>query len=350
MKTMILGANGLCGISLTHLLKGQELILIDGDEESNPPIIKVNVEIKDLWHILRSFHMQKGDILIDLAPGLDKIGLMQLADSVGVSVINATCCEQDRGSLSLIDLLDDKLLLARYKWQVPHIVDGGMNPGNINALLASLVEKYGKPTDVTEWEVDSTIPYKWDGEGFATWSPEEFASEMCDEATWEVDGKNILFADGSPIDNLYDMGEGNVGALCEHEELLKWGWMYGCKARYLYGYPSKTMDAIKKTIKEGLELSLCRKMKGRVPDGGDIIGVRAEFKRGTKSAQLSIQNKDPRVPELSNATSYLVACGVVCAIEMLKQGGMPGLHWPDEYGTRWINVLRQRKLCEVKLD
>ena len=350
MKIMLLGANGLCGISLTSLLKGQDVVLIDGDEESNPPIIKVMVEIKDLWHILRSFNMQKGDVLIDLAPQLDKISLMQIADSVGVSVINATCCEQDRGSLSLIDLLDDKLLMARYNWQVPHIVDAGMNPGNVNALLGALVEKYGKPLEVTEWEVDSTIPYKWDGEGFATWSPEEFASEMCDEATWEVDGRKIVFADGPPIDNLYDMGDDAIGALCEHEELLKWGWLYGCKARYLYGYLKKTMEAIKTTIKEGRELDLCRKLKGRVPNGGDTVGVYAEFKTGVKSASLSMTNKDPRVPELSNATSFLVACGVVSALEMLKSEHKSGIHWPDEYGSRWINYLRQKKLCEVKID
>ena len=34
MKIILLGANGLCGISLTSLLKGQDVVLIDGDEES----------------------------------------------------------------------------------------------------------------------------------------------------------------------------------------------------------------------------------------------------------------------------------------------------------------------------
>lgn len=354
MKAMVLGANGLCGTSLVPLLEefysDVELILVDPDEESSSRIIRASPKVEELWYILHSFGMKKGDILIDLTPELSKLDVLQMADSVGISVINATCCEKDRGTLSLVDLLDDKLLLARYKWGVPHIVDAGMNPGNINALLGAMVEKHGNPIDITEWEMDSTIPYEWDGEGFATWSPEEFASEFCDESTWEIDGKKVIFSDGAPIENLRDMPDGNVGALCQHEEVIKWGWKYGCKSRYLYGYDPKAMEAIKNNIEIGLQLPLCRKLKGRVPSGGDIIGLKVEFENGSANASISADNEDSIIPVGSNATSYLVACGLTAAFEMLREHNEPGINWPDDYGSKWIDFLKEKKLCNVEID
>jgi saccharopine dehydrogenase-like NADP-dependent oxidoreductase len=195
-KVMILGADGLCGKSLLSILKRlydiKDLILIDPSDESKPPIIIAKPESKDLWNVVSSMQMKKGDILIDLAPELPKLEVMQAMDSLGISVINATCCEAGRGTITLVDLLDKKLVFGHYEWQAPHIPDAGMNPGTINAILGAMVEYFGNPLDVTEWEMDSTIPYEWDGEGFATWSPEEFASEYCDESTWEVDGKKIM--------------------------------------------------------------------------------------------------------------------------------------------------------------
>jgi hypothetical protein len=353
MKIMVIGANGLCGTSLIPLLekyeKGSELILIDSSEESMPPIINALVEIKQLWHILRSFGMERGDILIDLTTELSKLEVMQEADGAGVSVINATLCEKDRGTLSLVDLLDKKLLLGRYKWQAPHIPCAGMNPGNVNALLGMMIEKYGNPVDVTEWELDSTTPLNWDGEGFATWSPAEFASEFSDESTWEIDGKRILFLEGPPIDNLLTMPDGNAGALCPHEEILKWGWDYGCKARYIYGYLPDTLAAIEKNIRAGLELPLCRKMKDRIPSGGDTIGLVAEFNGGKViEGNISASNEDEAIPVRSNATSYLVACGLISALQMMGDKVDAGLNWPEKFGSKWIQFLRQNKLCDFK--
>ena len=350
-KAMILGANGLCGKSLvpmlTKLFPGIELILIDPSKESMPPIIQASPKIEELWHVLSSFKMGKGDILIDLVPELPKVELMQIADSLGVSVINATCCEHQRGTLSLIDLLDKKLLMGRYDWQVPHIPDGGMNPGNINALLGAMVEKYGKPSDVTEWEMDSTIPFNWDGEGFATWSPEEFASEFADESTWEVDGKNIIFLDGPPIDNMRPMPNGGSGGLCQHEEIVKWGRAYGCKARYIYGYKPEVMKAIRQNIDIGLQLPLCRKLKGRTPAGSDVIGLAVKFGAAVKNASISASNESDQIPIGSNATSYLVACGVATAFAMMLSETRKGLNWPDDYGSRWIDFLVGNQLCDV---
>lgn len=354
MKIMVMGAGGLCGTSLIpmigKLFPEAELFLIDSSEEVNPPIIRTDVKIDELWFLLHSFKMGDGDILIDLTTELCKVDVMQIADSAKVSCINATCCEKDRGSLSLVDLLDKNLLLARYKWQASHIAGAGMNPGNINALLTMMVERFGNPLDVTEWEMDSTIPFHWDGEGFATWSPAEFASEFSDESTFEVNGKGVVFADGPPIDNLVKMPDGNKGALCQHEELLKWGWEYGCVARYLYGYPPESMEAITKNIKDGLDLPLCRKLKGRTPSGKDTIGLHVEFESGEADAYITASNDDESIPVGSNATSYLVACGICAAINMLMSESNPGLHWPDEYGSKWIGFLRDENLCEVRCD
>jgi len=354
LKTMIIGANGLCATSLIPILENLfedvELVLIDPSEESSSRIIRAEPKAEDLWHILRSFEMKKGDFLIDLTPDLSKIDVMQAADSVGVSVINATACEREKGATSVIDLLDEKLLLARYKWRVPHFVGAGMNPGNVNALLGMMAEKLGRPIDVTEWEMDSTIPFEWDGEGFATWSPAEFASEFSDESTWEVEGKKILFADGPPIDNLLTMPNGGTGALCQHEELVRWGWIYECRARYLYGYSPEAMRSIARNIQDGLELPLCRKLKDRVPTGGDLIGLKVEFEDGPMSGSISAKNDDPQIPVGSNATSYLVACGVAAAFNMLVEGEVEqGLNWPDSHGRRWIEFLTRHQLCDVKI-
>jgi hypothetical protein len=354
MKVMVLGADGLCGTALVpmieSLFEGVETILIDPSEESGPKIIRAEVKEPDLWHVLKSFGMGEGDALIDLTPNLSKIDVMQSADTVGVSCINATACEFEKGALSVVDLLDDRLLLARYKWRVPHIIGAGMNPGNINALLGMMVEKAGRPIDVTEWEMDSTIPFEWDGEGFATWSPAEFASEFSDESTWEIEGRKILFADGPPIGNLLTMPDGSSGALCQHEELVKWGWTHNCKARYLYGYMPEAMKAIARNIESGLELPLCRKLEGRVPTGGDFIALKAEFDGGIMTGSVSIKNDDTAIPNGSNATSYLVACGIVAGLEMLRDESNPGLNWPDDYGSRWIKFLADNQLCNVQLS
>ena len=349
---MILGANGLCGKSLLSIFERlytiKDLILIDPSGESKPPIIIAKPEEKDLWHVMSSMQMKKGDVLIDLAPDLPKIDVMQSADSLGVSVINATCCEEKRGTLTIIDLLDKKLLLGRYDWQVPQMPDAGMNPGTINAMLGAMVEYFGQPLDVTEWEMDSTIPYKWDGEGFATWSPKEFASEYCDESTWEADGKTVVYANGAPIDNLRPMPDGGNGALCQHEEVVRWGWLYGCKARYIYGYAPEAMTAIRNSISLGLELPLCRKLEGRTPTGGDTIGLAVKFQSGERNSTISVSNEDESVPVGSNATSYLVACGVATAFQMLLEETKPGLHWPDEYGSKWVDFINENKLAKIE--
>lgn len=354
-KVMILGANGLCGTSLVTLMdklhKDVEVIAIDPCVEENSRIINATVKTEDLWHVLRSFGLTKGDVLVDLAPELVKLDVMQAADNVGVSCVNATCCEHERGTLGIIDMLDPELLFARYKWQAPHIPSAGMNPGNINALLATLVKKVGKtPVDVTQWEMDSTTPFQWDGTGYATWSPEEFASEFCDESTWEVEGKTVLFADGPPIDNLQAMPSGEMGALCQHEEVILWGWRYGCKARYLYGYPEKQFKAIEKEIRQGLELDLCRKIEGQSPTGTDTIGLKVDFGGQTAEACMSVKNESDLVPVGSNATSYLVACGCATAVQMLKEERKVGIRWPDLYGEKWINFIQGNKLCEVKFE
>jgi hypothetical protein len=352
MKIMVIGADGLCGTSLVPLLEqlqpDAELILIDESEESNPPIIEAKVELNQILFLLRSFQMERGDILIDLTTELSKTDVLQAADNVGVSVINATCCEKDKGAISLVDLLDQKLLMARYHWQVPHLIDAGMNPGNVNALLSLLVERHGNPIEVVQWEMDSTIPFNWDGEGFATWSPAEFASEFCDESTWEVDGKTVIFADGPPIDNKLEMPDGNTGVLCQHEEIIKWGWLYGCRAKYIYGYAEKAMAAIEKNIRVGLELPLCCKLEGRIPTGGDKIGLSVTFESGIVNASISAANDDPVIPIKSNATSYLVACGVATAVEVMRNGNVKkGINWPDDFGKMWIDYLVKNNLCNV---
>ena len=86
------------------------------------------------------------------------------------------------------------------------------------------------------------------------------------------------------------------------------------------------MNAIIKNITAGLELPLCRKLEGRTPSGGDMIGVRAMFESGERNCIISAENGSEAVPIGSNATSYLVACGVVAAFAMLMQertGGHP---------------------------
>lgn len=353
MKTMILGANGLCGTSLVPLMRqlhtGTELILIDPDEEAKPPVIQAEPKQDTLVCYLKSFGMGEGDVLIDLTTELDKIGTMQTADSLGISVINCTACELRRGAMSLVDILDPELLFAKHEWERPHIIGAGMNPGNVNAMLAMMVEKYGKPSDVVEWELDSTIPFNWDGEGFATWSPQEFASEFCDESAWTVEGKSVHFIGGPPVKNLVTMQDG-IGAICQHEEVVKWAWLYGCKAKYIYGYSTKAMNAIIKSITAGLDLELCRKLEGRTPTGGDMIGVRAMFESGERNCIISAENESEAVPIGSNATSYLVACGVVAAFAMLMQERTAGIHWPDEYGGKWVGYIKENQLAHIEVD
>ena len=113
---MILGANGLCGTSLVPLMRqlhpDTELILIDPDEEAKPPVIRAEPKMENLVPFLKSFGMGKGDVLIDLTTELTKLDVMETADSLGISVINCTACELDRGAMSLIDMLDPELLLC----------------------------------------------------------------------------------------------------------------------------------------------------------------------------------------------------------------------------------------------
>ena len=91
-------------------------------------------------------------------------------------------------------------------------------------------------------------------------------------------------------------------------------------------------------------------LEGRTPEGADTIGVRAEFASGVKNLVISAQNDWDAVPVGSNATSYLVACGVVAAFEMLTGEQDPGLHWPDEYGSAWIAYLKDNDLVTIEAD
>jgi hypothetical protein len=108
------------------------------------------------------------------------------------------------------------------------------------------------------------------------------------------------------------------------------------------------MKAIRTNTDIGLELDLCRKLEGRTPTGSDTIGLSVKFKSGERNSTISVSNEDEAIPIGSNATSYLVACGVATAFQMLLEENKPGLHWPDEYGSRWVDFINTNKLAKIE--
>jgi homospermidine synthase len=78
--------------------------------------------------------------------------------------------------------------------------------------------------------------------------------------------------------------------------------------------------------------------------------LRVEFESGVRNCTISAENGWDSVPIGSNATSYLVATGVVAAFAMLLQEDKSGIHWPDEYGSRWIKFIKTNDLCAIEID
>jgi saccharopine dehydrogenase-like NADP-dependent oxidoreductase len=356
MKIVVIGAEGLAGTSLMSLLAAHrpdiQVVAYDSDPESEPPVRCEEIKLENLGAMLRT---ERPDAMIDLAPEMDKEQSLKICDDHDVSVINATLCDGGLEATALRRYLDPKLSLATRKWRRPHLMGCGANPGTVNALVAMMVERAGRPpVDVTLWEMDSTLPFKWNGEGFSTWSPKELASEWGDESTWEVVGQNLKWPGGPPIDNLRTVampdGTTITGVLCQHEEVLRLGYRFNCPVRYVYAFSPDCQAAIIRNLRENYDLPLVRKMPGRVPDGGDKIGAIIDFGGGmVMRGSFEAHNQDAAIPDGSNATSYLVACGLMAAIAMLPSViQQPRLWWPDEFSSRWVGSLNG--LCGVTMD
>jgi hypothetical protein len=368
-RVVLLGAEGAVGTGLRKLLRswGIETLSVDLPSQASGPRgdgPRLAFEVaKSTLDELAVKHLQRGDIAVDLVPTLDKLDTVKKLSLHGVSVINTTCISGGGATSEFVDCLQDPWRKKMRSLPVPHLLNCGANPGNVNMAVASM--RPSPTAKVTIWEQDGTT-CETKPTPFTTWSGrwKEFWTEFTDEATWVAmwkDGKLCLeYPGGPPVENITTIEVPTVGTirggLCEHEELLSVANQWHCSCDYVYGWEDENLDAMMAVAKAQAQdqaepPKIKHVLKGRdVLGGRDVVGVRVVDGGKTRWWSHEIANEDPRVPDDSTATAYLVAASIAVGVSLMLEGRVPSGAWfPEETDVAlWLD--RLGALCEVKAD
>jgi saccharopine dehydrogenase-like NADP-dependent oxidoreductase len=355
-KIILLGGGGVVGTSLAAILDtwGNETIVNDlpsvGIPKDSPGKEHLaEVRKSTLPGILDDMKAVAGDIVVDLVPTLDKMETLKQCEERGISCVNTTTVAGGDTTSSFADLLMDPWKARLKAMKAPHILNAGMNPGCVNVMAAAVEPAKGSRCTVYEYD-GSTGPEV----PFATWSRHEFWTEFTDEATWEAYiGKQgrlcIEYRDGPPVKNIVLFNAPAIGsfkgAICEHEELLSITRRWDCRTLYVYGFEPANLKAyVKAAAADEKKIPSARKPNLH---GTDTVGVKVES--GLKNTWIwaSMDNDDPRVPDGSTATAYLVAAGIACAVKALQAGEvLNGAVFPEDLDARkWLKCLEG--LCTI---
>ncbi len=352
VKCLVLGGGGTVGIALLYLLKqgGWTVAVVDPKKPAHFPIHEKRLKGTLLGWTEESYSLEMldarlraepFDIVIDLAPTLDKPESLAVCDARSVSLVNATIAAFGKGVHTVArSFLNNRPAMDRR----PHIVAAGMNPGAINALAEEVIKaNEGRPKEIIYWEYDDTAPA---GGAFSepsiTWCPCESAQEIDEDRAFEVirRGKIVLHdsplewesqdyrACGAPLDRLRVPPEGDA-LLIGHEECVYMGWRHDTACKFIYGFHPENMALMRKAS-GNLKVNLLRQAKDNPLRGGDFVGVACRFDGHWRGAYCHMDNS-PKIPLDTNSTSVLVASGIAAAVRVLADNHIPpGVHLTHE--------------------
>ncbi|MGD0089078.1 MAG: saccharopine dehydrogenase NADP-binding domain-containing protein [Planctomycetota bacterium] len=362
MHCLLLGGGGAVGVALLYLLQrlGWSASVADPKkprhEAEHAELFRRTVQD---WEV-RSFSLDnldarlragKFDLVLDLAPTVDKFKSVSLCDEHGVPLVNSTMvdCWADI-HIAAFNFICKRPPVSR----CPHIVAAGMNPGAVNAMAEEVITRFEQPDAICFWEYDDTLPCDGVLHGpVTTWSEGESADELTEDWTFEVleEGSLVLHEDalswaperfqncGAPMEKLGIPPE-TEPFLIGHEECVYLGWRHDTAVKFVYAFHAENMQHIRRAG-YGWKPELLLQQPGRPLVGRDIVGVSCRYDEdhSWEGRYCTLANS-PAIPCDTNATCMLVASGIVASAMLLAEGKLPaGVHLTHEL-PGWMAAFR----------
>jgi len=367
MRFLLIGGGGAVGVATLYLLRklGWSASVVDPqkprEESAHAELFRHTVQDWDACQLSLDgldARLRDGrfDVVLDLAPTIDKFKSVSLCDERGVSLINSTMvdCWADI-HIAAFNFLCKRPAASRR----PHIVAAGMNPGAVNAMAEEIIRRYEQPDAICFWEYDETLPCDGVLNGPATtWSEGESGDELTEDWTFEVleEGSLVIHEDalswtpqrfhtcGVPME-LLRIPLDSDAFLVGHEECVYLGWRHDTAVKFVYGFHAENMRRIR-AAGYGWKPELLVQRADRPLVGRDIVGVSCRYNddRSWVGRYCSLANS-PDVPHGTNATCMLVAAGLVASAILIANGKPPaGVHLTHEL-PGWLSAFRS--LVEV---
>jgi hypothetical protein len=336
---LIIGASGGVGRAFLRTLAGDrgrlgELVLVDRQDpwvddpvlplrDLNCEFLKVTIDVdKAPDEYLRLLKTHRIDIVIDLSVNETR-AMLAVTDGAGVSYINTGVANRPGENFSEVVL--DLIKRKASRWNAPHILCSGMNPGIVNMWVRRGIEKSGVPKSIVHFEYDTGQPVDG-GAPIIAWSRETLVDEIVNDPAGFVEGRNkISFLQPNPLKNRVSMEQVlrpimNLpayprGFLLLHEENITLGHAYDVPSRFLFSLKTETMDHLEEVYNKKKEIPLDTLAVGdnrRVLLKGEAtVGVCLEYENiRTYFFNTTVQGAVPGV----SGSSRQVAAGLHAAL------------------------------------
>jgi homospermidine synthase len=272
------------------------------------------------------------DIVLDITD-MDSLPVLESTDRAGISYINTALNDSKETVSNLVFQINEKKKQLK---SAPHILCTGMNPGIVNMWVAYGIEKFGKPSEITHFEYDtSKVAKKW--KSMMTWSINEFIEEAVKDVGGYMLGKDKvkpLFPNAienrvymkSILEPILKLEKYPHGFSVLHEENVSIAQKYDIPSRFIYAVNMKTMENLIKIYeskhKVGEDDLILGDNTNEVLEGSDSIGVILEY----PEKRIYYFNTVPNIAVIgTNATYLQVAIGIFAALfsllfDKLKKG------------------------------
>src|SRR4030042_1914985 len=166
-----------------HLLDDRLLPHQELDYEFKKTAIDVDKRREDYLRLLKTHGI---DTVIDLSVNETR-AMLAVTDGAGVSYINTGVANRPGENVSEVVL--DLVKRKASRWNAPHILCSGMNPGIVNMWVRRGIEKSGVPKSIVHFEYDTGQPVDG-GAPIIAWSRETLVDEIVNDPAGVVEGRN----------------------------------------------------------------------------------------------------------------------------------------------------------------
>ena len=246
--------------------------------------------------------------------------ILSVVDFHGGHYIN---CSLNADVTTMNDYLPTLEQFCRKYRNGSHLVGIGMNPGIVNHMALSAIERYGVPNSYVEIEYDSAFPEVDPGTPFITWSKRQFLVEsVIDPSGYCGEGGKYIELDAPAISNpvstqthlspIATLDEYPLGMIVSHDEILSLSQLLGIPGQFVYAiHPLslKRLRTIHSQYGTVAEAELTMLDNTTIPlDGSDKIGVWLNYTESRVCRWCEVFHKDITG---TNATLFMVAVGVL---------------------------------------
>lgn len=354
---LILGASGTLAHSILVYMKNHrslfgELTLLDQNDfhqdnfeklsELNAKFLKFEIDPKNKKEFLDLLKKTSPDIVLDLSNAPTEFVSEVIFEYGKASYICCAFCNDDVPLGEAMNEWIDKKQ-KKSKPNLPHIFFTGMNPGTVNIWASIGVEKFGVPTEITEFEYDTSHFMKKHKEKMVTWCVPEFITEVASDPSEIILGDhkvkimypNALYhhEDLKPLfEPIFKLESYPKGCVVAHEECITLGNRWNIPMKFLYTVNQETMRYIKKIYDEKGKIEESDLVLGKNFDdplvGSDNIAMRLEYE--DKAVYYFNPAYNENLKECSG-TDFQVTVGVYAALfTLLKEDLDGGIYYTED--------------------